>query len=75
VPDLVNQPYQVLMWSPLTTIACNCKRSEGRMGLIHIFGFNNATSCPNCGTLYTTKGLMPDGTMVVEATTPSKVVM
>jgi hypothetical protein len=75
MPELVNQPYQILRWVPLTLLACHCQRAEGKLNLIQVFGFSNATGCPQCGVLYTATGLTTEGVIVIQAVTPSKVVM
>lgn len=68
---IVGQHFAILRWSPLTLLMCKCQELQGVINLIQIFGFSNQTNCPKCGKGYIAKGLLPDGTIVVETVLPT----
>lgn len=78
MPELVNQPYQLLKWWPQALMMCHCKKIEGVAIIITLTGVGNRTQCEHCGTSYYIKGfaLSPEGPqLVIEAEKASGLVM
>ncbi len=53
-----NHPGDILFWYPTVLVKCKCQSHE--MTIIIVTGFANYAACPKCGTLYATKGMIPD---------------
>lgn len=52
MPELVNQPFQVLKWWPQVLVACQCKKEEGILTLITLTGLQSRVVCENCNVTY-----------------------
>lgn len=56
---ILGQPCRVLVWYPTAVILCKCQGGEGQAKIVITTGFNNASACGVCGTLYMIRTILP----------------